>query len=97
MVIYICYIIIYSFFIYGIIEFFRKIFLDLDVLKKPHSIKIVLKDVKDTEFILMKLKDSFCYIITYIDMDNEELKSMLEILSLEMNIEIRDIEEMKEI
>ncbi|MBS4535799.1 hypothetical protein GOQ29_09250 [Clostridium sp. D2Q-14] len=95
MVIYIMYIVIYVFFIYGIIEFIKNILLGYDIPKKTHKISIIVEDEKELEYIFLNLKDKFAPIKVYLDTEDEELMEMIRIAYHKFNIETFDIQELK--
>lgn len=95
MVIYILYILIYVFFIYGIIEFIKNVFSGYSIPKRTYQISIVIKDEKELEYILMNLKDKFAPIKIYLDTGNEELMEMIKVSSHRFNIETYDLQKLK--
>ncbi|MBS4538163.1 hypothetical protein GOQ27_06795 [Clostridium sp. D2Q-11] len=95
MVIFILYVFIYVFFIYGIIEFTKHLYTEYDIPKRTHQINIVMRDEKDFEYTLISIKDKFSHICIYADMKNKELIEMIRVSSSDFNIEIHDINELK--
>lgn len=95
MVIYILYVFIYVFFIYGIIEFTKHIYSEYDIPKRTHRINIVIDNGKDLEYTLLNTKGKFTHISIYVDTNNKELMDMIKISSSDYNIDVHDKSELK--
>ncbi len=85
-------IIVYVFFIYGVIEFLGKIYLDATKNKKSSqcsTIKVLIEDYEDLEYTIKILKKYFNHIVILLDKDSEEIPKTLIRLSEDLNIEYR--------
>lgn len=95
-----CMLIIYVFFIYGVIEFFKKVYLDFNISnnkKIQREIKILIEDIEDLEYTIRTLKSNFQHIIVIVKEDNEETIEILETLKKNISIEIKYIDDLKEV
>ena len=73
-------IIIYVFFVYGIIEFSKKLYLDIirrgKTIDKP-DIHVIVKDEEDLEYTIRNLRKSFNHIVLLLDDEIENIPSTL--------------------
>lgn len=86
--IYILYVFIYVFFIYGVIEFIRNIYIGFNIPENTHPIKIVVNDEKSLEYTMLSIKDRFSPITICIEEDNTKIMDMIDILKDDYEIKI---------
>ncbi|MTI67734.1 MAG: hypothetical protein FH753_14200 [Firmicutes bacterium] len=95
-----CMLIIYVFFIYGVIEFFKKVYLDFNISnnkKKEREIQILIEDIEDLEYTIRTLKSNFQHIIVIVKEDNKETIEILETLKKNISIDIKYLKDLKEV
>lgn len=91
MVIYILYVFIYVFFIYGVLEFLKNVYIGFNIPKKSRPIKLLIEDDRDLEFILLNIKNQFSPITLFIDHENQEIIDMIRVLENDYDIVIENI------
>lgn len=95
MVIYILYVFVYIFFIYGVLEFIKNTYIGFNIPKNTRPIKIIIENNNDLEYTILNIKNKFSPIRIYVDNENEEIVHMIEVLKDDYNIIKENIEELK--
>lgn len=85
-------VVVYVFFIYGVIEFTKKVYLDImnnKKVRKAPDIQVIISDIDDLEYIIRTLKKHFNQ-ITFVFNDNiEKIPKTISEIGEGVNIEYR--------
>jgi len=90
-------IIVYVFFIYGVIEFIKNVYEDLSAKEKgrKHKIEVLIDNEEELEYIIRILKKNFHHIIL-IGKEEERIQNIVEGLSQDIEVEYKYIEDIRE-
>lgn len=91
-------IVVYVFFIYGVIEFTKKVYLDImskGNRKRGPAIQVVVGEKNDLEYIIRNLRKDFCNIMVILDEGIEEVPKSINDIGKGVNIQYRQFEEYK--
>lgn len=98
MLLFIFTVVVYIFFVYGVIEFFRKLY--WDILNKKgifteKKINVLIDGINDIEYTVRLLKKDFHYICLIDKEYREEIENIVENLSHDMYVEYMTLEEIR--
>jgi len=90
-------IIVYVFFIYGVIEFIKNVYEDLNPKGKgrKHKIEVLIEDEEELEYIIRILKKNFHH-ITLVGKEEERIQNIVEGLGQDIEVEYKYIEDIRE-
>jgi len=87
---------LYAFFIYGLLEFFRKTYKEFGKKIKEQTIKIIA-DKDEIEYLIRILKADFSNIVIILKEEDEEVYNIINKLAKDINIEIKILSELSKI
>ncbi|RKD32318.1 hypothetical protein [Thermohalobacter berrensis] len=94
MVFWVLTIIVYTFFIYGVIAFLKNIYSKY-INDIKGEIRILIKDANEVEWLINILKRNFHSITIITEKYNEEVDNMVKIMSNDVNIKYEILEDIK--
>lgn len=90
MVIYIISIVIYVFFVYGVIAFIKNVYMDFVNKRKENAdkrIQILIDEKDNVELLVKMLKKDFNHIVLILKDDIQNIDKLVDILSKDVKIE----------
>lgn len=90
-------VVVYSFFIYGLFEFFKASYRSIGKHIKKQNIKILINNNDEIEYLIRTLKNEFSEITVVLLFEDEETLEILKRLSNLAQIKIMRIEDLSRI
>lgn len=99
MIVWIFTVIVYVFFIYGVIEFIRNVFIDFSnrkSIKVNRKIEVMVNNAEELEYILNSLKKDFNHIVLILHQQDSDMLKMINSIRDNIQIEYRVMQNLGE-
>ncbi|MGF7057875.1 hypothetical protein [Brassicibacter mesophilus] len=90
---------VYVFFIYGVIEFIKNVFIDISNRRNTsidHKIEVMVNNAEELEYILNSLKKNFNHIVLILEQQDTDILRIINSIRDNIQIEYRVLQSLGE-